>query len=169
MGSMNPAVILLPENIFSSLSGSDTISGMPSFERCVVLVADDEPSVLRLVSHALTRHGYVVVSAADGPSALGACREREGPIHLALLDIIMPGMTGPQLFQCLQTLHPKIEVLFMSGYRAEQIAEVAPGITDRAHFIAKLFLPADLVRRVNAILGNTDICSLLDDEVEASI
>jgi two-component system cell cycle sensor histidine kinase/response regulator CckA len=140
---------------------------MSSFERCVVLVADDEPTVLRTVTFTLKRHGYIVIPTTDGPSALRACEEREGPIHLALLDIVMPGVSGPELFDCLRRLHPKIEVLFMSGYRPEQITALAPAFKDR-HFIAKPFLPRDLVRRVNAILGNDDVCVLLGDEAEAT-
>ena len=67
---------------------------MPSFERCVVLVADDEPIVLQLVRDVLVRHGYIVISATDGRNALQACLQREGPIHLAVLDVMMPGMNG---------------------------------------------------------------------------
>jgi CheY-like chemotaxis protein len=134
---------------------------MPSFERCVVLVADDEPTVLRIITYALTRHGYEVIPVEDGPTALRVCRGREGPIHLALLDVIMPVMTGPELFECLLNLHPKIAVLFMSGYQQEHI--LPTGIPD-AHFIAKPFYPRDLVQRVNTILGNSDVCILLDDE-----
>jgi two-component system cell cycle sensor histidine kinase/response regulator CckA len=140
---------------------------MSSFERCVVLVADDEPIVLRTITYALTRHGYIVIPASDGPSALRACQEREGPIHLALLDIMMPGMSGPELFECLQEIHPKVAVLFMSGYRPEQIAQLSPNIS-AVHFIAKPFLPRDLVRRVNVILDNSEVCVLLDDEIEAT-
>jgi len=139
---------------------------MSSFERCVVLVADDEPVVLRIVTHALTRHGYIVIPAIDGPTALRACREREGPVHLALLDITMPGMSGPELFECLQEIHPKISVLFMSGYKPEHIADLAPNISE-VHFIAKPFLPRDLVQRVNNILNNTEVCALLEDELLA--
>src|SRR5580704_1945086 len=131
---------------------------MSSFERCVVLVADDEPTVLRTVTFALERHGYIAISCPNGPSALNACEERDGPIHLALLDIVMPGMTGPELFECLRARHPKIEVLFMSGYQPGQLLEIAPGIRD-VHFIAKPFLPRDLVQRVNGILGNEEICT----------
>ena len=138
---------------------------MSSFERCVVLVADDDLAVLRMVSYALTRHGYIVIPASDGPSALTACRSREGPIHLALLDVMMPGMSGPELFDCLQEIHPTISVLFMSGYKAEHIAQIAPVVIE-AHFIAKPFLPRDLVHKVNVMLGNSDVCTLLDDEVE---
>jgi|HubBroStandDraft_4_1064222.scaffolds.fasta_scaffold1036260_1 two-component system cell cycle sensor histidine kinase/response regulator CckA len=141
--------------------------GMASFERCVVLVADDEPVVLRTVSYALIRHGYDVISAPDGPSAVNVCEEREGPIHLALLDVMMPGMSGPELLECLQRLHPKIAVLFMSGYQAAQIPALA-SIRD-AHFIQKPFLPRALVQRVNEILGNSEVCVLLEDETEAAI
>ena len=138
---------------------------VPSFERCVVLVADDEPMVLQLASRALERHGYDVIAAADGASALRSCKGREGPIHLALLDVIMPGLTGPELFVCLRELHPSIEVLFMSGYRPEQINL---GKVAGAKFIAKPFLPRELVRRVNEILGNTEVCVLLDEEAETA-
>ena len=135
---------------------------MPTFERCVVLVADDEPSVLRIVTHVLTRHGYEVIPATDGRNALDACQERNGPIHLAVLDVMMPGMTGPELADCLKAHDPKIEVLFMSGFRSDQTKDLSPGIED-AHFLAKPFLPRDLVRSVNVILGNSDDCLFLDD------
>jgi two-component system cell cycle sensor histidine kinase/response regulator CckA len=140
---------------------------MPSFERCVVLVADDEPTVLRTVTFALSRHGYIVIPATDGPSAVRACEERDGPIHLALLDILMPGMSGPEVFDHIQKVHPKIEVLFMSGYGLDRISALAPSLKE-PQFIAKPFFPRDLVQRVNVILGNTDVCVLLDDEPEAN-
>src|ERR1700691_2445903 len=127
---------------------------MSSFERCVVLVADDDPAVLGMVAYALRRHGYEVIPATDGPTALRACRQREGPVHLALLDIMMPGMTGPELSECLLELHPQIAVLFMSGYSQERA--LPPAIKD-AHFIAKPFYPRDLVQRVNIILGNSEV------------
>jgi two-component system, cell cycle sensor histidine kinase and response regulator CckA len=139
---------------------------MPSFERCVVLVADDEPTVLRIVSHALSRHGYIVIEATDATTALRAGQEREGPIHLAVLDVMMPDMNGPELFICLQEFHSKIAVLYMSGYTPEQISGKALEIK-HAQFIAKPFVPRDVVRRVNEILENTDVCTLLDEEVEA--
>jgi two-component system cell cycle sensor histidine kinase/response regulator CckA len=136
---------------------------MPLFERCVVLVADDEPTILGIVTHVLTRHGYDVIPASDGRNALHTCQTREGPIHLAVLDVMMPGMTGPELAECLREHDPKIEFLFISGYDADQISNLSPGLRD-AHFMAKPFLPRDLVQRVNEILGNSDACIILDDE-----
>jgi two-component system, cell cycle sensor histidine kinase and response regulator CckA len=144
-----------------------TFSIVPLFERCVVLVADDEPGILRLASHALTRHGYIVIPASDGLSALRACQERDGPIHLALLDIMMPGMSGPELFECLKEIRPNVAVLFMSGYMPDAIAEIQRD-TKTVDFIAKPFLPRDLVQRVNEILGNSEVCTLLDDEPDGT-
>ena len=138
---------------------------MSSFERCVILVVDDEPGVLGLTATVLSRHGYDVIRASDGLSALRACEECQKAIHLALLDIVMPGMTGPELLVELQSLHPKIEVLFMSGYQPGNITLPALG---PCRFIAKPFLPRALLQRVNEILGNEDVCVLLDDEAETA-
>jgi len=136
---------------------------MHSFERCVVLVADDEPGIVQIVSFALRRHGYEVITASDGLSALRAGQERAGPIHLALLDVMMPGMTGPAVFARLQEIHPESTALFMSGYSPRQL-EGLPLDTRKVQFIPKPFLPRALVQRVNEILGNDDVCALLDDE-----
>jgi len=115
------------------------------------------------VTYALTRRGYIVVPASNAQTALRICTEREGPIHLAVLDIMMPGMSGPELFGCLQEYYPDIPVLFMSGFTAEHIKVHAPPLGKGAHFIAKPFLPKDLVQRVNAILGNEEVCTLRDE------
>jgi two-component system cell cycle sensor histidine kinase/response regulator CckA len=139
---------------------------VPSFERCVVLAVDDEPLILGIATYALERHGYIVIAAHDGPSALDICRKREGPIHLALLGVTMPGMTGPELFTCLRQLRPNIAALFMSGYSAEHLAEIAPDLSS-VDFIEKPFRPSDLVQCVNIILDNTEVCTLLDDEPAA--
>jgi hypothetical protein len=72
-------------------------------------------------------------------------------------------MTGPELAERLKEHHPKIDVLFMSGYRTDQFADIAP-----AHFIVKRFLPRDLLNRVNSMLGNTEVCILLNDDVHAT-
>jgi CheY-like chemotaxis protein len=82
-----------------------------SLERCVVLVADDEPVVLKFTARILVRHGYTVIPAIDGRNALDACQHWEGPIHLAILDVMMPGMNGRDLAKCLKEHDPKIEVL----------------------------------------------------------
>jgi two-component system cell cycle sensor histidine kinase/response regulator CckA len=129
----------------------------------VVLVADDEPTVLQIASRALARHGYEVITAPNGLSACRTAETHEGPIHLALLDIVMPDLAGPEVYHRLKAIRPKIEVLFMSGYQHGHMAGLPS-----APFLPKPFLPRTLVERVNHILGNDDICVLSDDEVETA-
>ncbi len=128
-----------------------------------MLVADDEPMVLQLAARALARHGYDVIPAPDGTAAYCAAENRDGPIHLALLDVVMPGLDGPTLYQRLQSIRPEIKVLFMSGYDRERLQGLPA-----APFLAKPFLPRTLVERVNSILGNEDVCALLEDETETA-
>lgn len=52
----------------------------------------------------------------NGREAISLCQTHQGPIHLALLDVIMPGMNGPELRECLRELVPSARILFMSGY-----------------------------------------------------
>jgi DNA-binding response OmpR family regulator len=126
----------------------------------VVLVADDEPTVLQIASRTLVRHGYEVITAPNGLAACRAAETIEGPIHLALLDVVMPDLPGPEVYRRVQSVRPKIEVLFMSGYQQGQLG----GLSSKP-FLPKPFLPRTLVQRVNEILGNEDVCTLLPDEV----
>jgi CheY-like chemotaxis protein len=119
-----------------------------------ILVVDDEELVLDLVCTVLESAGYNVLRASSGPQAMALCRAQQDPIHLALLDVIMPGMSGPELRDCLRELLPSVRILYMSGYTHSQIGErgIAAAPSD---FIGKPFSPAALVRRVQAELAET--------------
>ena len=80
-----------------------------------ILVVDDEASVCDYVSLALTDLGYQVLRADDGPSALATLQQQQ-PIDLVLTDVMMPGMTGPELAQRIDAICPHTRVIFMSGY-----------------------------------------------------
>jgi len=77
-----------------------------------ILVVDDEPVVLDTVRDGLTAHGYQVLSAASGDEALQASQAHQGSIALALVDVIMPGMSGPEVAQRLHAARPDLKVLF---------------------------------------------------------
>ncbi len=76
-----------------------------------ILVVEDEAAVRRLTCRILTREGYRVLEAADGPRALVTWDEHPGEIDLLLTDGVMPGMSGKELAERLG-----IEPVFMSGY-----------------------------------------------------
>jgi PAS domain S-box-containing protein len=97
-----------------------------------VLVVDDEPDILDVVTRLLTRAGYRVLSAPDGPRALTLAAAHQGDIDLLLTDVVMPGMPGRELASLLTRERPDLPVLFMSGYAAAIMDEqgvLEPGVS----------------------------------------
>jgi CheY-like chemotaxis protein len=81
-----------------------------------VLVAEDDTTILKLVSHLLGRQGYTVLEAPGGPEALALAETYNDRIHLLLTDVVMPNLDGKALSLKVLKLHPGMRVLFMSGY-----------------------------------------------------
>jgi PAS domain S-box-containing protein len=82
-----------------------------------ILVVEDEEAVRRLTCRILTREGYTVLEAPDGPRAIDTWDEHPGQIDLLLTDVVMPGMSGKELAERLD-----IEPVFMSGYTDDVIS-----------------------------------------------
>jgi PAS domain S-box-containing protein len=81
-----------------------------------ILLAEDETTVRALTRQYLETLGYRVFEAPDAAAALEISNAHDGPIHLLLTDVIMPGMNGRQLAQKIVSARPEIRVLYMSGY-----------------------------------------------------
>lgn len=81
-----------------------------------ILVADDDPEVRALVRVILEGDGYTVHDAPDGPSALQVAAGLSTPLHLLLSDVVMPGMSGPELAARLAAQRPETKVVYMSGF-----------------------------------------------------
>ena len=116
-----------------------------------VLLAEDEEGVRSIVRQILERHGYTVLQAHDGDSALAVAATHDGPIHLLLTDVVMPGMNGPSLARHLQLARSDIGVLFMSGYTNGEITRrgvLAPGTT----IVQKPFTAESLLSGVREVL-----------------
>ncbi len=119
-----------------------------------VLVVEDEPSILRLTTRMIERHGYRVRSAATAEEAIRVAKESPTEIHLLVTDVVMPGMNGQVLARNIRALHPRIKCLYMSGYAADTISrqDLADG---EASFIQKPFSSSDLGRALREILDRT--------------
>lgn len=116
-----------------------------------VMVAEDEPSVRRVMVRALRSHGYVVHEAGNGVEALLKLQSTELHINLLITDVVMPQMGGRELARRVLELYPDLPVLYTSGYTENAI--VHNGALDIGlALLQKPFLPAALVRRVRAIL-----------------
>jgi len=128
------------QTLTKSLRGSET-----------VLVAEDDDSVQDVAQRTLQRYGYNGLSAQSGEEALRVSDQIDGPIHLLLTDVIMPGMSGHELGKRLQSARPEIKVVYMSGYTDNAISH--HGVLDPAvHFMEKPFSPEGLARKVREVL-----------------
>jgi CheY-like chemotaxis protein len=86
-----------------------------------VLVVEDDPVMRRLTRKMLEEHGYRVLEAEDGNAALAAISSVSGKVDLTLTDVVMKGMTGPDLVLKLIESYPQMKVVYMSGYTGELV------------------------------------------------
>ena len=117
-----------------------------------ILVAEDEEGVRNLAIFALTRAGYRVVAAPDGPTALKLWHEQKGKFDLLFTDMVMPnGMTGRELSLRILAERPGLPVIYTSGYSLEL---TAPSFREnnRMTFLPKPYLTQQLVEAVSRCL-----------------
>jgi PAS domain S-box-containing protein len=119
--------------------------------RETVLLVEDEGFVRELFRAILAGHGYTVLEAADGATALRVSDSYAGPIHLLVSDVVLPGLSGPEVAQRLWQCRPHLRTLFVSGYGSEEVLRRVPG---GAPLLTKPFPPDDLAARVREILDN---------------
>ncbi len=124
---------------------------MPSGKGKVVLIVEDEVSILRMGVNMLKRLDYKVLAASSPSEALRLARDCHDSIHLLITDVIMPEMNGRELVRKMQSMRPDIKVLFMSGYTAHAIAP--QGVLDEGMlFIQKPFSMAHLAAKAHEAL-----------------
>jgi PAS domain S-box-containing protein len=117
-----------------------------------VLLAEDEPSVRRLVASSMRRAGYVVVEAENGDVALRLFEAAPTRFDLLVTDVVMPLLGGPELSRRVATLRPELPVLFVSGYPADLDPRVLE--SDRVGFLPKPFTASALLDAVDGLLGD---------------
>ena len=88
-----------------------------------VLLVEDEDEIREIIRAALEEHGCAVIEAANGMVAMERCAQHEGPIHLLLTDMIMPGMNGHQLAERFVRLRPETPVMFVSGHPEAEVGD----------------------------------------------
>ena len=122
----------------------------PRREGTTILLVEDDEAMRSLTRQMLEEHGYRVVEAEGGNTAL----ERVGSDHeidLTLTDVVMRGMSGPELVLRLTESHPEMKILYMSGYTGELVSDrkAEAGI----ELLEKPFTRMSLLKTVHAALG----------------
>ena len=116
-----------------------------------ILLAEDEESVRKLIKEVLEADGYRVVEAADGEEAVNKFMENKDRIDILLLDIVMPKMSGREVYERIKKIKPDIKLLMASGYPADFISQ--KGILEEGlNFIAKPMSPPKLLKKMREVL-----------------
>lgn len=131
-----------PKSSAESWRGSET-----------VLVTEDKESLRELIRNMLGESGYSVLEAVNGNQALEIAHQTRGKIDLLLTDVMMPGMSGPELAGQLVSLYPQIRVIYMSGY-TEFAAPRSDFVEPTRPLLRKPFTKGDLLRKVREVLDN---------------
>jgi PAS domain S-box-containing protein len=113
-----------------------------------ILLVEDEDMVRRVTRELLERRGYRVIEATTGEEAMRVVEAHQGPLQLLLSDVVLPGISGPEIAQRLRRSQAGIRVLYISG-QADDPALLG-GID--GPLLAKPFSPKTLAARVREIL-----------------
>lgn len=118
-----------------------------------ILVVEDNAPVRAIAKTILERIGYRVLTASSGEEALRILEATEARLDLVVSDVIMPGMTGPELCRQLATRYPGLRVLFTSGYSGDALGR--HGVSEPGTmFIEKPYTPSALANKVREALGH---------------
>jgi len=118
-----------------------------------ILVVEDEDSVRLLMQEVLLGHGYRVLVAANGEEAMRIAGKSASSLDLLLTDVVLAGMTGPQLADLVRPLKPGLKTLYTSGYTENVVVRrgvLEPGF----HYLPKPFTPDGLARKVHDVLSS---------------
>jgi two-component system, cell cycle sensor histidine kinase and response regulator CckA len=124
--------------LFEPMRGQETI-----------LLAEDEPQVRRAVAQVLERAGYRVILASNGAEALQVLGKTQEQVHLAILDVVMPELGGPEVWAQIRATRPGMRVLFASGYADNRFASRIPAT---AALLEKPYSIDELLLRVREVL-----------------
>jgi PAS domain S-box-containing protein len=115
-----------------------------------ILLAEDEPLLRELGETILKQAGYQVLTAPDSTALQHLIATYSGKVDLLLTDVVMPGMSGPELVHIVKHRWPTIRVLYMSGYADDDIEDL-----DRdAGFLQKPFTPGELTAKIAEVLAS---------------
>jgi DNA-binding NtrC family response regulator len=105
-----------------------------------------------LLCHALERNGFRTMEAASGDEAILVARRCPQPIEALVSDVVMPGMSGPELARNLRAARPELKVVLISGY-----TEQPPAMEPEWEFLQKPFSPSTLCNTLDRLLGASQV------------
>lgn len=131
-----------------------------------ILLVEDDPAVRRTAAETLSCAGYKVLPAPSGADALQVATKQEGRVDLLLTDVVMPGMTGPELARQFSRQFSGIPILYMSGYTDDALEK--HGVRGKAaRVLQKPFTYESLARAVQEALGPARLDALSSSSLKS--
>ncbi len=124
--------------------------GLPE-GRETILIAEDEVLVRKVIVQILERAGYRVLAASNGHEAVKLLKAHQSSVDLAILDVVMPELSGPETYTRLLELRPGLPVLFSSGYTDG--ARFERRVPPDQKLLAKPYRSEDLLHQVRVALA----------------
>jgi CheY-like chemotaxis protein len=133
---------------------SEPIAARPAALRGTetILLVEDEEIVRALGQDILQRHGYTILVARNALEALQLAEKHQGPIHLLFTDMMMPGLSGPELAERLAFIRTDTKVLYTSGY-LDRVRSQLHSKTLSTAFLQKPYTPETLTHKIREVLG----------------
>lgn len=122
-----------------------------------ILVVDDDASIRAITQATLEAHGYHVLTAADGATAVALYAQHRDKIRAVLTDMMMPIMNGSLTIRAIRTMNPEMPILAVSGLMPNG-AEANPTELGVRVFLQKPYTAAQLLTALGKILGQPDAC-----------
>jgi CheY-like chemotaxis protein len=141
--------VYLPADGRHAADVGDKIEPLPPRGDETILLAEDEDWVRRAVVQILERAGYRTIVTSNGFEAIERLRHHTEPIHLVMLDVVMPELGGPETWERMRDLRDGLRVLFTSGYADDRFLKRLP---KGAEILEKPFRTEDLLQRIRKIL-----------------
>lgn len=152
-----PAIKISEEAVKPSESSSRGGEGrraeqlsLPRAQGEVILIADDEPSVLETVKMILNLQGYRVITANDGAEAVNVYSRSKDMVNAVLLDMVMPVMDGYITIKALREINPNVKIIAMSGFARRDSDEKS--VRDAQAFLKKPYKADELLKTLQKVL-----------------
>jgi two-component system cell cycle sensor histidine kinase/response regulator CckA len=116
-----------------------------------ILIAEDDPAVMKFTGEMLRAYGYSVIEATDGQDAVDMFVKNKDRTNLVIVDVVMPRKSGKEAYEDIKKVRPDTKVIFASGYTRDVIID--KGIYgDKVDFISKPLSAPDLLKKVREVL-----------------
>lgn len=137
--------VYLPADSRLATDVGSKLQPVPPSGQELILLAEDDERVRKAVVQILQRAGYRTIAAADGRDAVRLLREQPEPVHLVILDVVMPELGGPETWQLMREVQPNLRAIFTSGYADRRYLKRLP---PDANVLGKPFRAEDLLRHI---------------------